>query len=342
MNSLRYITLCLAVLLVCQSRSSATLTGMQMPIEDRFSQADLVCICRASQVTRLNAPTSPSGKLLPIDYVAQVSPLWEYKGQESAPINLEIKQRDPMAGPPLPGNFFFLLFLKENGAHSYALDEPELAFPLTWFTDQIHPTGRGLDGLQTDIAIALGAADGPDAQAAIEALLLQFRTLSNATAGTLESLLPRSLPIRIMTAALLARKDPERQMPGLLTLLKDNSDATTEALTQYGVLADIGQAVSTVTDMTQIAQLEELASSNSKWLAMSAMLRIREIADRSTFPFLIGKLDASDRDVQWEALITLAVVTGKGGDFGPFREQFEDDPEKYVGLWKEWWAAGGR
>ena len=162
------------------------------------------------------------------------------------------------------------------------------------------------------------------------------------TAGTLQSLLPQSLPIRIMTAALLARKDPERQMPRLLTLLKDNSDATTGALTQYGVLVDIGQTVSTGTDMKQIAQLEELAGSSSKWLAMSAMFRIREIADRSAFPFLIGKLDASDRDVQWEALITLAVVTGKGGDFGPFRGQFEEDPEKYVGLWKDWWAAGGR
>jgi len=341
MNCYRCITLCFAMLLVCGSHSAALVTTGPVPIEDRFTQADLVCICGVLRVDQLSAITSPSGKLLPADYTVVLNPLWEYKGLESAPVNVQIKQRDPMLGPPFLKNFVYLLFLRKQAARGYAADASGI--PLTWFTDRVHPAGRGADGLQADIVSALRVADGSEAQAAIEALLFQFRSLSDAAVDALTNPSAPSPEVRIMAAALLARRDPPKWAPALLTLLASSSDATAGQLAQYeGVLGGIGDTISARTGTKQIPQLEELTNSRSRWIAISAMFGIRRIADRSTIPFLVGKLDSNDRDVQYEALVTLAVVTGKGGDFGPGKGPFEQNPEKYIRLWKEWWAAGGQ
>jgi hypothetical protein len=76
-------------------------------------------------------------------------------------------------------------------------------------------------------------------------------------------------------------------------------------------------------------------------LRQNAMLGLRRIKDHSTVPFLIEQLDAEDLLVQYQAVITLAEMTGRGGDFGPSLPLFEQNPGKHKQLWREWWAVEG-
>ena len=113
------------------------------------------------------------------------------------------------------------------------------------------------------------------------------------------------------------------QLPGDNTL-----ERITYLLTSHPAAEDLGA-------------LEELSRHPIPGIRFSAMDGIRTLRSEGTIPFLVGQLDSDDVDVQYEAVVTLAELTGKGGDFGPGRTAFGRDPEKYKNLWKQWWAAGG-
>lgn len=59
-------------------------------------------------------------------------------------------------------------------------------------------------------------------------------------------------------------------------------------------------------------------------------------------PFLVSALDDPDHVAAYIALIALAEMTKKGGEFGPGRGLYDQDPQKYIALWKHWWETEGR
>jgi len=69
---------------------------------------------------------------------------------------------------------------------------------------------------------------------------------------------------------------------------------------------------------------------------------LRNLHNPKSVPVLIKALDDPDLLTEYEALITLAEITHKGGDYGPGLGPFRTNPEKYIGLWKEWWETEGR
>lgn len=83
---------------------------------------------------------------------------------------------------------------------------------------------------------------------------------------------------------------------------------------------------------------ELIRSSSDTILRMSAMLALRRIRDPAFIPFLVEQLDSNDSIVQYEAVITLAEMTGLSGDYGPSMPRFDANPPKYRELWKQWWA----
>ncbi len=67
------------------------------------------------------------------------------------------------------------------------------------------------------------------------------------------------------------------------------------------------------------------------------MNALRAMRDRRSIPALIKRLDDSDSNVQYLALITLSETVGKqDGDFAPTLYLFDKKPQFYLDLWKDW------
>jgi hypothetical protein len=69
---------------------------------------------------------------------------------------------------------------------------------------------------------------------------------------------------------------------------------------------------------------------------------IRGTKSTTSIPFLMAKLNDPDRDVQYVALISAAEILNKDeGDFAPSMYLFDQKPQYYLGLWKQWWLEEG-
>ena len=90
------------------------------------------------------------------------------------------------------------------------------------------------------------------------------------------------------------------------------------------------------TARADLPTLEAISRSTNPYLRLSAMTGIRRIKDPVSVPFLVDQLDSTDMDVAYQALITLAEMNHRGGEYGPSMPVFREDPERYKNVWKRW------
>jgi HEAT repeat protein len=74
-------------------------------------------------------------------------------------------------------------------------------------------------------------------------------------------------------------------------------------------------------------------------VSSAAIYALRKLADPHTTFFFIQLLDSQDSDRQFTAVIALAEINHKYGDFAPGMGLFEKDRRKYIQRWKEWYRA---
>jgi hypothetical protein len=87
--------------------------------------------------------------------------------------------------------------------------------------------------------------------------------------------------------------------------------------------------------------LEALAVSQRRDISYASLRALRKLADTATTGFFIHELDSPDSDVQYLAVISLAEIYKKTGDFAPGMGLFEQNKGKYVQTWKAWYKDGG-
>jgi HEAT repeat protein len=106
-------------------------------------------------------------------------------------------------------------------------------------------------------------------------------------------------------------------------------------------LAQIGDIIAGESTADDFDALKEISRCGVSYLRVAAMLGIRRLRDPKSVQFLIEQLSSSDPAVEYEAIITLAEMTSKGGQYGPARSVFDQDPMRYRMLWLDWWQAEG-
>ena len=124
--------------------------------------------------------------------------------------------------------------------------------------------------------------------------------------------------------------------PQSLELLKqflDNYHGDKEPVSVWA----IGSYLREIRDPDALPTLEALTTSKFTSVKLGAMDALRGIRSTSSAPSLIARLDDSDKTVQYQALIALAEAFGKDREFAPSIPVFEQDPQKYLSLWKTWW-----
>jgi hypothetical protein len=319
-------------------------------IENRLAKADFVYICVATQITQTGPPALAGGKLTPLDYEATIQILQVLKG--GAPTkreNVIFTGVDPMLGPPLPVNLKYVLFLNRLPDGKFQLSGEDAQSIIVLPEDiSIEGGSGGLNSFEVDLADDMRKHVNDPEGVEMMNILLQFHNISSPTISELDAIgkmSPSKLSLLALEVLCRSGGHSRKYVPRLIAMLNDIGTKPPMDFTELGNLGyGLDYMIETIDNDTTVADLEGLKKlSNFKVLGLDAMAAIRRFHDPETIPFLVTKLDSDDRDIQYEAVITLAEVTGKDeGDFAPGGGPFDQNPSKYIALWKDWYQSQGK
>jgi hypothetical protein len=272
-----------------------------------------------------------NGKLQAADCDVVISVEAVYKGPARTPkIVLRLPQLDPMMGLPVTAGGEYLFFLRPSPTDYLLPIETSgaiVSLEGLRLSSESHP---GVRGLATDLLQAMG-----DAGQLVDALglLAQFEHLSPMELQRIDGVAAPTLDSSLLKFAVLARSEPTRYLPGLVTALEmwtaanPLPDPALPTVVPPGV-ATIGDTLARLTTTSDLPSLARCAKSDHSYVRFCAMEGIRRLRDPATVPFLIAQLDSADSSVRYLAVITLAEITGKSGDFGPGMGLFDRDEKK--------------
>jgi hypothetical protein len=321
----------LCLLLLSAPVARAVISSEPPDTPTLFGDSDLVCPAEVVRIAMTpGAKTDSQGN--PLDYTAVIAPRSCYKGSPGNTVNLSLHPADPSWGAPFRVGDWELFFLKEGSQGLYrVLDASGAPPPKDPTGEQLE--GGGLERLEAD-QLEVAATAGPAARDSALGSLGRFPSLRQKSIERINDLHWESDPDLSFWKMLLVAKSG---VPGSIGELAKALLTRDESRQVPGIVL-LGPIISQQSSRLDLPALEAITRSPYPPLRMDAMLGIRRIKDPGTVPFLVEQLDSEDSDVQYEAVITLAEMTGRGGEYGPSWPTFLDNPEKYKSLWRKWAA----
>lgn len=306
------------------------------PVKPVFDQADVVCSCAVESLNVLDEHRLERGgkPLIQRHISAKVQVRDSYKTDVNmgVPLYVEFDEELPTmraSMPTLSTGETGILLLKIIAPSVYGFADPFLG--VTPFASIPQQRGSlGLSKLQSALA---GILHGGNRNDRINALRL-LQGIDELSETTLAQVTPLSVSA-----------DPEVALSAVAVLLKTRSTDSVDRLENYlaayigeapVALLSIGTELGQVRDPKALPGLEALASSKYLPIKFGAMDAIRGIKDPQSVPVLIRRLDDSNSNIQYIAVITLAEILGKEGDYAPAMYLFDRNPGFYVNLWKTW------
>lgn len=148
-------------------------------------------------------------------------------------------------------------------------------------------------------------------------------------------------PVPAVSGAVLAALIHLGDQTQWRTAIRFAATPTTDPMSlYYGRL--IRDEISNCDDPAAVPELIELTNSaDITWrrVAVNALRRLRD--GRSVFS-LIRLLDDSDLEVAYQAVMSLAELTGRTGPWAPSLPIFMANPHTFIANWKHWWDEDGR
>lgn len=343
---MRTFAVSIAALVLCAGVSAAdfALAPGTVPIETLFENAVLVCNCYVTGVEDQTTQIKIRGKLsLRHQVTASVKVQDFYKADDSSPSSLLVQYVvDEQQGVRVGGSRLVLskgetalLFLTKNGDIAFQFADPFVG-AVQFSTLPSMPGGPGLPKLQAALN-TLGRQGTSDQLTALQ-VLLGFQHITDetrATAATLSespdpNLALTAIGILLRTKSIDSLQQPERYLTSHII--------HSEPFALYVIGPEVGD----FRNPKALSTLEILGQSKYRSIKSGAMDAIRRIKSTKSIPYLMSKLSDPDRDAQYVALIAAAEILGKyEGDFAPSMYLFDQKPEYYLGLWKQWWLEEG-
>ena len=302
-----------------------------------FDKADLVCSCRVDSVSvvRQRSKSADGGGVNLVRVTASILDTYKSAPKPSSPLIFEYP-KDPMSEEPgIRAGDVVLLFLDKPRSGVYELANPYIGFTPFSGSSQV-PGNPGLGKLQSALATKVRQGSRYDQINAMR-LLEGFDRLepNTLTAVSARSSSPDS-EIAFTALAVLVKTGT----PDGVARFRRYVEAYREGQPPIGLISAAGE-LSLVTDLRALSDIESLSGSRFLSIQFAAMDAIRHIASAKSAPMLIQRLDDPNRTVQYSAVITLAELFRKGGEYGPSAELFDKDPQQYIRRWKEWWTEAG-
>jgi hypothetical protein len=311
-----------------------------------FEKSDLVCNCVVKSLAEHDNPieiNKKPGIRRQVSAVVEIREAFKPVHAAGSVITVDYEEDDQM-GQRVAGSQIglirsevALLFLQKGPAGDFIFSDPFLgATPLTHF-----PTVGGESGLamlQRALIATLQSSEQADVIRALQ-LIQGMDHIGDEALSAANSL--------------AGSGNPEIAIPALGILLKTKSPESANHLSHYLAsyketapplsLISLGSELRQFDNVNSLTAMENLAGSQYVAIRYGAMDAIRRIKSPKSVPFLIKQLDDADGNVQYVALISLAEILSKyEGDFAPGMGPFEQDPGRYLSVWKKWWQSEGR
>jgi len=235
-----------------------------------------------------------------------------------------------------------VMFLSSSASSRYTFADPFLG-AVALHSLPLAPGGQGLKKLEQALRSVLLLTDREDQVRALE-LLGGFDEVAPDTIFALLSLTHSADPAVALSAfvVLLKTEDAENvNQADLLANLKIYLDSYPPGA-EPAQLTNIGSELGQIRSDKALVGLEAIADCRYVAIRFGALSAIRHIRSPESAPVLIQHLDDSDSNVRYVAVIALAEIFQKYGDYAPGMGLFDKNPDFYVRLWKNWWAQEGR
>jgi hypothetical protein len=192
-------------------------------------------------------------------------------------------------------------------------------------------SGSCLDQVTAELANVVASAAAPprakrEAVEALRSLRTSAAALALTTAARDADPGTRTLAI----AALLERGEMVWLDPAAKILLSQE-----RGVDAYPVWR-LTTAVEGVEDPKAIPTLYRLLHAPDATVRRAAAAALRSTRDAAAIGPLTEALWDNDREVQYQAVIGLAEITGVTGEWAPATDTFLKDPQRYLDHWREW------
>jgi len=198
-------------------------------------------------------------------------------------------------------------------------------------------TGSALEKVTRELAnvVASPSRTPPDRWTRWDAVRALETILSPSASATLRTAVDDKDPLVGVWAmsALLNRNDLS-VLDGVEKLGPIPSDPHVENLT-----AHLGFAIERVKDKRAIPQLSRLLRNGDVNIRRGAASALRNTQDSRAIKPLTEALYDSDGEVQYQAVIGLAEITGTTGEWAPASDTFLKNPQRYLDHWRDWAKA---
>ena len=331
-----YVISCIILGLSAAARADIGPTPGTQRVQPIFAQSDVVCNCSITsvavaeerEVRRNDRPLAWRRMIAK----ARVEDLYKGTVAEGSTILIEYEDEKPTtrALPVVLAGSRGLLFLKIGPSLSYTFSDAFIG--VTWFTSFPFQQGSsGLVKLEAALANVLGASNHTDTIAALR-ILQGFDQLGSSTLDKVEPLSNSNDPAVALGAIAVLLKTKSAmsvdQLRGYLSRYNDTAEPV--------ALVSIGSELGQIDDERALASIESLADSRYLTIRLGAMHALRRMKSEASATVLVHKLDDPDSIIQYIAVMTLAEIFKKQGEYAPSLRSFDQKPLDYVNLWKAW------
>ena len=336
---------CLIVALAMSKMLLAQLVPVpgSQPVKLLFEAADVVCSGRVESLHVLEGKgvETGNGALLLKRVVASVYVQDTYRANETLPSSILVSFDEEAAGvsiamPTLQQDEFAILFLKHSEDSSYVFADPYMG--VTRFASiPGQEGGSGLLKLESTLAEIVRENGRPDKIAAMQLL----HGMEKLQPATLREITPQSVS-----------RDPELAFGALAIMIKAGAPGSIETLEEQlqgyqgngalWALADLDGDLNQSSNREDLPALESLTSSKFMTVRLGSMEAIHNIGNLTSAPTLIrrlcDRLCDSDSTIRYLAVISLAEIFHKTGDYKPSMAEFSMSPLFYANQWRVWCA----
>lgn len=343
-------TVPLALLMFCASARAdvAPIAGTQS-VAPVFEKADLVCNCvvRSLRVLSQRELGVTPKIVVRQRVVASVEVNDDYKSITPAArqIFVGFEREIPATRasmPSLESGERAVMFLSSTGPSHYTFADPFLG-AVPFHSLPLTAGGQGLEKLEQALRAVLLLTDRDDQIQALE-LLGGFDQATPGTSSALLSLTHSPDPVVVLSAFVVLLKisgTPDIDQADLLANLKIYLDSYPLG-TEPTQLTNIGSELGHIQSDKALAGLEALSDCRYVPIRFGALSAIRNVRSPNSASVLIRHLDDKDGNVRYVAVIALAEIFQKYGDYAPGMGLFDKNPDFYTRLWKDWWVQEGR
>lgn len=311
-----------------------------------FGVSDIVCSGTVIATKGTRPPEETVNRQTLRYMVATVVVRDLYKGNlpKDQPILIEFSGAMPLWDNPAswvePGENA-LLFLKRKDGGTFAFADHQLG-AIRFTSVPVETEADGLSRFEAAMASILVSGNAHE----LEDAALLLLTLDRVSPVTISKIIPAAASLEqeraLYVIAVLIKCDTPQGLEQLKRYLAQNRKHEDQATAvQVEAMVAIMGELASVSDAHYLKDVEDLSFADDLGIRTGTIQAMRNMNTKAAAPTLVKHLDDPDNNIRYSALMALAMLFDKRGEYVPGWPEFNQKPDYYAALWKAWAQQAG-